>query len=81
MRRIARNFNNDMKKLRYMQMIYYVLRKDGAYAGVSLWSKSPSGKPRTFAVNDGQPRLEQCAFLFDGEPLGFPPTLNSKQSF
>jgi N4-(beta-N-acetylglucosaminyl)-L-asparaginase len=78
MRRIARNFNNDMKKLRYMQMIYYVLRKDGAYAGVSLWSKSPTGKPRVFAVNDGQSRLEQCAFLFDGEPLGFPPTPNLK---
>jgi N4-(beta-N-acetylglucosaminyl)-L-asparaginase len=74
MRRIARNYNNDMKKLRYMQMIFYVLRKDGAYAGVSMWSKSTNGKARTFAVSDGQARLEQCAFLFDGEPLGFPPT-------
>jgi N4-(beta-N-acetylglucosaminyl)-L-asparaginase len=78
MRRIARNYNNDQNKLRYLQMIFYVLRKDGAYAGVSLWSKSTTGKARVFAVNDGQPRLEQCAYLFDGEPLGFPPVENTK---
>lgn len=72
MKRIARNYNNDMKKLRYIQMIFYVLRADGAYAGVSMWSKSTSGKQRVFAVHDGEKRLEQCAFLFEGEPLGFP---------
>jgi len=73
MKRIARNYNNDMKKLRYIQMIYYVLRKDGFYAGVSLWSKSTGGKERTFAVHDGEKRREKCAYLFDGEPQGFPP--------
>jgi N4-(beta-N-acetylglucosaminyl)-L-asparaginase len=73
MKRIARNYNNDMKKLRYIQMIYYVLRKDGAYAGVSLWSQSTNGKERIFAVHDGEKRKEKCAFLFDGQPLGFPP--------
>ena len=26
-----------MNKLRFVDMTYYVLRKDGAYAGVSLW--------------------------------------------
>ncbi|HVN17632.1 MAG TPA: N(4)-(beta-N-acetylglucosaminyl)-L-asparaginase, partial [Dongiaceae bacterium] len=37
LKRIVRNYNGDMNKLRFMDMIYYVLRKDGAYAGVSLW--------------------------------------------
>lgn len=78
LKRMARNYNNDMKKLRYIQMIFYVLRKDGAYASVSLWSKSTNGKARTFAVNDGTPRKEPCAYLFDGEPLGFPPEHRAK---
>src|ERR1700722_15200391 len=37
LKRIARNYNNDMNKLRFVDMTYYILRKDGAYAGVSLW--------------------------------------------
>src|SRR2546422_5977536 len=36
LKRIARNHNNDMTRLRYLDMVYYILRKDGAYAGVSL---------------------------------------------
>jgi len=72
MKRIARNYSNDMKKLRYMNMRYYVLRQDGAYAGVSLWSGPPE-RPAMFAVHDGSKRLERCAFLFEGAALGFPP--------
>src|ERR1700722_7685587 len=37
LKRIARNYNNDMSKLKFVDMTYYILRKDGAYAGVSLW--------------------------------------------
>ena len=37
LKRIVRNYNDDMNKLRFVDMTYYVLRKDGAYAGVSLW--------------------------------------------
>lgn len=73
LKRIARNYNNDMKKLRYLQMQYYVLRKDGAYAGVALWSRRSDGQPSMFAVNDGTPRHEPLVALFDGIPLGFPP--------
>ena len=32
LKRIVRNYNGDMNKLRFMDMTYYVLRKDGAYA-------------------------------------------------
>ena len=30
LKRISRNFNNDMSKLRYVSMNYYILRNDGA---------------------------------------------------
>ncbi len=74
LRRIARNHNNNMDKLRYLGMVYYILRKDGAYAGVSLWSHSPSGKPIRFTVHDGTKRLENCVALFQGTPIDWPPT-------
>jgi len=73
LRRIARNYNNDMRRLHYIEMIYYVLRKDGAYAGVSMWSTSSSGRQRRFAVHDGDKRYENCVALYEGQPLGFPP--------
>ena len=52
MRRIVRNYNGDMTKVRLLDMEYYIVRKDGAYAGVSLWSTSPTGRPRVFTVAD-----------------------------
>ena len=33
LKRIARNYNNDMSKLIYISMHFYILRRDGAYAG------------------------------------------------
>jgi hypothetical protein len=44
MRRIVRNYNGDMTKVRLLDMEYYIVRKDGAYAGCSLWSTSPTGQ-------------------------------------
>ncbi len=74
LRRIIRNYDGDMKKIRYLDMIYYILRKDGAYAGVSLWSTTATGKPRMFAVHDGQGRRsEVCASLLEGTNLNWPP--------
>jgi N4-(beta-N-acetylglucosaminyl)-L-asparaginase len=66
LRRIARNYNNDMTKLRYLDMIYYILRRDGAYAGVSLWSTRGTGTQKKFVVHDGTQRTEPCDFLFEG---------------
>jgi N4-(beta-N-acetylglucosaminyl)-L-asparaginase len=79
LRRIARNYNNDMTKLRYVDMVYYILRKDGAYAGVSLWSGSPE-RPRRFMVHDGEKRIEKTVGLFQGSSINWPPipTLGSK---
>ena len=53
LKRIVRNYNGDMNKIRYMDMTYYILRKDGAYAGVSLWEGYSPGNPHKFAVHDG----------------------------
>jgi N4-(beta-N-acetylglucosaminyl)-L-asparaginase len=72
LRRIARNYNNDMSKLKFIDMKYYVLRKDGAYAGVSLWEGSLKNPPQ-FAVHDGTRRLEVTVPLFKGVSHEFPP--------
>ena len=73
LRRIVRNHNGDMTKVRLLDMQYYIVRRDGAYAGVSLWSTSATGKTRVFAVHDGTYRIEKHAYLFEGTPLDWPP--------
>src|SRR5258707_15619540 len=58
LKRIVRNYNGDMNKLHYVDMTYYVLRKDGAYACVCLWEGSSAGNPHKFTVHDGTLRSE-----------------------
>jgi N4-(beta-N-acetylglucosaminyl)-L-asparaginase len=73
LKRIVRNYNGDMNKLRFMDMIYYVLRKDGAYAGVSLWEGYSFGNPHKFAVHDGTLRREVATPLLKGYSQEWPP--------
>jgi len=73
LKRIVRNYNGDMNKLRYMDMTYYVLRKDGAYAGVSLWEGYSAGNPHTFVVHDGKLRREVATPLLKGYSQEWPP--------
>jgi N4-(beta-N-acetylglucosaminyl)-L-asparaginase len=73
LKRIVRNYNNDMSKLKFMDMTYYILRKDGAYAGVSLWEGYSEGNPHKIAVHDGTKKSEQTVFLFKGFSQEFPP--------
>jgi N4-(beta-N-acetylglucosaminyl)-L-asparaginase len=73
LKRIARNYNNDMNKLRFVDMTYYVLRKDGAYAGVSLWEGYDPDHPHKIAVHDGTKRAETTVALFKGASLDWPP--------
>jgi N4-(beta-N-acetylglucosaminyl)-L-asparaginase len=54
-------------------MIYYVLRKDGVYAGVSLWDGYTPEKPHKIAVHDGTKRLEKTVTLFKGPSIEYPP--------
>ncbi|MBZ5598084.1 MAG: N(4)-(beta-N-acetylglucosaminyl)-L-asparaginase [Acidobacteriia bacterium] len=79
LKRIARNYNNDMNRLKYVDMTYYILRKDGVYAGVSLWEgytpwpwEKPELKPHRIAVHDGTRRLEKTVSLFKGYSQDFP---------
>src|SRR6266516_2469612 len=73
LKRIVRNYNGDMNKLRFVDMTYYVLRKDGAYAGVSLWEGYTPDKPHKIAVHDGNLRAEKTVALLKGSSQEFPP--------
>jgi len=73
LKRIARNYNHDMDKLRFVDMTYYILRKDGAYAGVSLWEGYEPDRPHRIAVHDGTKRSENTVALFQGASVGWPP--------
>jgi N4-(beta-N-acetylglucosaminyl)-L-asparaginase len=73
LKRIVRNYNGDMNKLRFVDMTYYVLRKDGAYAGVSLWEGYSAGHPHKFAVHDGTLRSEVATPLLKGYSQEWPP--------
>jgi N4-(beta-N-acetylglucosaminyl)-L-asparaginase len=64
-----------MERLKYVDMTYYILRKDGAYAGVSLWTGYEPGHPHTIAVHDGTPRLEKTVSLYEGASQEWPPTI------
>ena len=72
LKRIVRNYNGDMTRLSFVSMTYYILRKDGTYAGVSLWSGA-EGHPHTFVVHDGTARSEPTAALFKGAGREWPP--------
>jgi N4-(beta-N-acetylglucosaminyl)-L-asparaginase len=67
--RVARNFNHDRKRLEDIDLKFYALRKDGEYAGASLWNKSSSQPARVaqFAVctKDGGSRQENSVFLYE----------------
>src|SRR5438309_10551636 len=73
LQRIVRNYNHDMKKLQFVDMTYYILRKDGAYAGVSLWEGYEPDRPHRIAVHDGTKRSENTVALFQGASVGWPP--------
>lgn len=70
LKRIARNYDYDRKRLERFDINFYALRNDGAYAGGSLWSGSRrrdgSFTSRKFAINDGgASRLEDCLYLYE----------------
>ena len=65
--RVARNYNNDKKKLSTFHIYFYALNKDGLYGSASLWRNGyEESKRAKFAVHDGtEGRLENCATYFD----------------
>jgi len=73
LKRTVRNYNGDMNRLRFIDMTYYILRKDGAYAGVSLWEGYSKGNPHKIAIHDGTHRAESAVNLLKGYSQEFPP--------
>jgi N4-(beta-N-acetylglucosaminyl)-L-asparaginase len=67
LRRVVRNFDNDMNRLAQVDLNFYVLRKDGEYCGASLWDRPSANSPRAaqFAVctDSGQSRQENSVYL------------------
>ena len=67
MHRVARNYNNDKKKLGTFHIYFYALNKDGVHGSASLWRNGydPNKRAR-YAVHDGtEGRLVECAAYFD----------------
>lgn len=69
LKRIVRNYGGDQTKLARFDINFYALRKDGVYAGASLWSGRMSrgymAAPK-FAVNQGgESKLEECVYLLE----------------
>ena len=73
LKRIVRNYNGDMTRLRYVDMIYYILRKDGAFASVCLWEGYSPTHLHKFAIHDGTLRSELSTPLLKGYSQDWPP--------
>jgi len=68
LQQIALLYKNDAIALRFVEIVYYILRRDGAYGCVSLWQGDKTGHTRQFTIHDGLRRSENCRFLLDGSP-------------
>ena len=70
-RRVARNYNNDKRKLEKFHMLFYALNKEGVHGGATVWEKRDNGKTREhYGVDDGNgARLMDCAYLFPGSSV------------
>jgi len=65
--RVARNYNNDKKRLSTFHIFFYALNVDGVHGAASLWRNTyDRTKHSTYAVHDGgEARLMNCAPYFD----------------
>jgi N4-(beta-N-acetylglucosaminyl)-L-asparaginase len=66
LKRVARNFDNDEERLKAIDLHFYALRKDGEYAGASLWGARGERGPQ-FAVctSDKESHTEQSVYLLE----------------
>ena len=66
LKRLSRNFDHNLERLSGIDLSFYALRKDGEYAGGSLWDRTrPGGPVAQFAVCTavGNSRHENSVFL------------------
>jgi N4-(beta-N-acetylglucosaminyl)-L-asparaginase len=68
-KRVARNFDNDEKRMQPVDLNFYALRRDGEYAAGSLWNKrtATAQNPARFAVSldQGESHLENSVYLLE----------------
>jgi N4-(beta-N-acetylglucosaminyl)-L-asparaginase len=66
LKRVVRNFDNDMKRLAEVDLRFYVVRKDGEYAGASLWnSRNRQAAQFAVATGDRGSRHENAVYLLE----------------
>jgi N4-(beta-N-acetylglucosaminyl)-L-asparaginase len=70
LKRVARNYNNDMKKLRQFALNFYALNKKGEHGSASLWSTRETENNRrargVYSVNDGREnKFHDMAYLYE----------------
>jgi N4-(beta-N-acetylglucosaminyl)-L-asparaginase len=68
LKRVSRNYDDDPVRLAQFDLNFYAIRKDGDYAGASLWNgRVRDGRltPRRYTVQDGaEARHESCLYLY-----------------
>ena len=69
LKRVSRNFNDDLKRLAAVDLDFYALRKDGEYAAASLWNKTSvnarSGAQFVACDSDRASHPENSAYLYE----------------
>ena len=66
LKRVARNFDNDRKRLEAIDLNFYALRKDGEYVGASLWNRRTSGAAQfVVATADRPSHRENSVYLLE----------------
>lgn len=68
LKRVARNFDDDLKRLEAVDLIFYALRKDGQYAGGSLWNRDAGASRNAemaVATSDRAGHHEELVYLYE----------------
>ncbi len=71
LKRVSRNYGDDLTRLEAIDINFYALHKEGAFAAGSLWNANRSGRagelrPRTFSYNDGSgSKIAECFYLYE----------------
>lgn len=65
LKRVARNFDHDEKRLQAIDLQFYALRKDGEYAGATLWGGRGMSPRFAVASDPGGSRMENSVYLLE----------------
>jgi N4-(beta-N-acetylglucosaminyl)-L-asparaginase len=68
LKRVSRNFNDDLKRLEAVDLSFYALRKDGEYAAGSLWNRDRGAQRNTqfaLATISREGHQEDTVYLYE----------------